>query len=752
MARAAAGNRMIRFYEPQNEVTQSYKQAMDLLIADQYEDALARLLSEPIDSPSYGSSQGNAALILLEQGKARQAAECAYASIEHFRRKGCSFPPSFVQSCRLLADAHAAQGNFAQAIEWFEEVCSDADNLCQHESEHAEAVLQEKAHALVSRGNAFLNLKQWQEAMRCYEQARTIYECHPSFDQAGVPQALGNLAIAASQLGDLTRADLALREALSIAKSQGDEDQVHRVLVYAVQIGSTLVREADRLATLVAAAAAAEQTGRLPSAITRFAIAAQYNLTANTAGYRLDFVIRAQHCASRLDGLTPDGCKLYTTEAHVRSARGDTPEEILPCLLRGAQRWHELFARNLHEYDSFAIASQIHEHFRWLADVLLSLGRDREALLAFEAGRALAHTRKIDQELVTAVLQHPLFLPEAARVDLTLLTSIQESLAAGTVVITINYVSGRFLVYSVRQDSVHVESYSTSDTQADLDGLVEEIRSIPYGLEMCRGISAIPAFVVTMAEGVCREVGQDTIVRFIPHSQLHVAPWRTLLHNAGATWDKLRFSTGFSLLSMASKSHNPDLSRGRVIGLGYDPDGNPAFLEEPREVAQLFGARGSGGEPCSELNVRNALSDATILDLSCHGFSRNAFSDIELILRLEAHNGRSVDVPLLQFCPERVCPALVILSACYSGAYTMASGDFPVGGAPLLLQRGACYCMVMRFSAGAEFAKNLVVAFARNLASGAAVEDAFICALAAMQESGADLWRDLACVELLSSR
>jgi hypothetical protein len=195
-----------------------------------------------------------------------------------------------------------------------------------------------------------------------------------------------------------------------------------------------------------------------------------------------------------------------------------------------------------------------------------------------------------------------------------------------------------------------------------------------------------------------------------------------------------------------------DLSVGPVIGLGFDNHGNPVFRDEPREFTQAFGARGQYQEPCSEQNLRAALSSATILELSCHGNGRNLTSDAELILRLETPGSGYRDISLLEICPRLVTPKLVILSACYSGVYNMAGGDFPVGGGPFLLQHGVQFCMVMRFAARADFARNLVVRFGQLLAGGAAVEAAFADSLRQMEAHGADLWRDLACVELLAAR
>src|SRR5205823_1620015 len=134
----------------------------------------------------------------------------------------------------------------AQSHEWFEEVCTIADELCKDQPQLADATQTEKAHALVSWGKALFNLRYYRDAITRYEQARDIYKAYPSGNRAGIPQALTNLAVAAAQVGDLYRADVALREAKEVAEAQADSDQVHRVLVCAVQIGSGLVEEDKR--------------------------------------------------------------------------------------------------------------------------------------------------------------------------------------------------------------------------------------------------------------------------------------------------------------------------------------------------------------------------------------------------------------------------------------------------------------------------------------------------------------------------
>ncbi|MGO8903520.1 MAG: CHAT domain-containing protein [Isosphaeraceae bacterium] len=699
---------MPRFYTPFPDLTPSYAKALQLMDDSNTSEALTQLLQEPADSRCYPFAQGNAAMILLERGDAKRAGELAYSAITHFDKHGCSYTPSCVQFLRTLADAHAEQGHYAQSHDWVEEVCTIADELCKDQPHLAEATQTEKAHALVSWGKSLFKLRQYREAINRYEQAREIYHKYPSGNRAGVPQALTNLAVAAAQVDDLYRADLALREAKEVAETQRDSDQVHRILVCAVQIGSGIVEEEKRFGVLVDAAEAAAREGHLPTAIRRFAIAAQYKLDKGNAAERMGLIERAKELARGVPGNLPDKCKLYETEAQIRDERGDSPGDILPCLLEGARAWHRLYAQNLHQLDAYNLGRDIHFHFRRTADVLMRMGRADEALVAFEAGRALAHIRQVDPAFLDEFLKQELFPPDAVRVDVTMLRRLQATLSPGQVVIACINIPREFVFYAIRKDSISPARFHIADTQEETNKLSRGLVETRYELEKGRGRDAISAPAKEMAKVICGLAEKDVIHRFVPYGPLHAVPWRVLLKETGLSWEQVGFATTYALLPLAVSLAAPDLTKGNVVCLGFDPDEHSAFIEEPQQVAAIFGNRGKFVERCTEQNVRTALENATILDLSCHGGAQDPHADVELVLRLADPGNPYRDVPLLLFCPERVNPALVILSACYSGVYNMSVGDFPVGGAPVLLQRGVRFCVAMRFKVSANFARDFV--------------------------------------------
>ncbi len=79
----------------------------------------------------------------------------------------------------------------------------------------------------------------------------------------------------------------------------------------------------------------------------------------------------------------------------------------------------------------------------------------------------------------------------------------------------------------------------------------------------------------------------------------------------------------------------------------------------------------------------------------------------------------------------------------------MGHGDFPIGILPLLLRAGARYCIGARFRIGAEFAAKFIRELGVKLAQGLEVSKAFSETSDALEKNGADLWRDLACIELI---
>ena len=77
------------------------------------------------------------------------------------------------------------------------------------------------------------------------------------------------------------------------------------------------------------------------------------------------------------------------------------------------------------------------------------------------------------------------------------------------------------------------------------------------------------------------------------------------------------------------------------------------------------------------------------------------------------------------------------------------SGSYPIGAASELLRAGARYCVGARFRIDAHFSASFFQALAVKLAAGGSLVDSFAEVSGEHQTNGSDLWRDLACLELL---
>ena len=221
---------------------------------------------------------------------------------------------------------------------------------------------------------------------------------------------------------------------------------------------------------------------------------------------------------------------------------------------------------------------------------------------------------------------------------------------------------------------------------------------------------------------------------------MHLVPWRAVLHYCGLAWEQLAFHIGFNLILGRGADRDRSLTQHTVIALGHGTAGTVDLQEEARQFAAAFGRDAVAS--CTVHDVRRALEADAIVLISCHGIASSDSGD----LQLELSSGR---ISAEDAFPPRIVSPLVILSACDSGFYLMAWSDYPLGAGPLLIQRGAECVIGARFSLRAPFAAMFFGKLALMLSSGMTIEAAFARALSDMDDAGADLWRDLGCLELL---
>lgn len=662
-------------------------------------------------------------------------------------RRGCLYPPAHVQFARNYAESVAYQDRLAEAIGLFSRAGETADELAARHPELAGKIEREKSYALNACGVAWLKLGEFPRAVAVLVEARDIFRRQPRVDRTGEAEALTNLATALDAAGDPTRAQFALEEALDVVRGTKDYDQLFRVLVAGGRLGLDLF-PAERMLELVEAGAlAALEGGRPGIAYVRFCTGASLAVGRDGAAeVGLGMVRRARGIEGRLDPNDPHVPKLRLIEAHLLRRAGRPGGEITRALMEGAHHWYRLLAVPLVPEDFRARTADLHQHFRLLAGCLLESGLLEESLVAFEAGRALGYAVEADPEFFARVVRRNPFAEDGSAVDLTLLRDAQRELGSDEAAVVLAVIPRRLVAYVVDRDNVRCEAVDAAATQADLDYLDTEIKILPRQLFKGVGRAAVHNAIFALAEGVARQVGQRTLTRLIPYDSLHLVPWRAVLRECGLPWHQLAYVVGFNLLLSRRGAAGDASGMPAVITLGHGMAGGIDLQEEARDFAAAFGDRGRLLATCTAVQVTECLESDAVVLLSCHGRAVEEVGEVRLVLELSDGPQRAETI-----FPDHVCSPLVILSACDSGVYYMAWSDYPVGAGPSLIRRGAGAVIGARFQVRAEFAATFFARFARALASGADVRRAFTLALEQVDGPDADLWRDLACLELLGS-
>lgn len=289
----------------------------------------------------------------------------------------------------------------------------------------------------------------------------------------------------------------------------------------------------------------------------------------------------------------------------------------------------------------------------------------------------------------------------------------------------------------------------------DLTALDRQIADVPHALHRHNGIGvgAIPQPLRVLAGRVAALVAGRTVKGLFPHATLHALPWRTLLREHGVPWDRLACATEFSFLLRGWPGERGTSTVSRAVAAGHGSAPGVDFRDEAKAFADTFGAGGTLLPTCTAGDVTRALACDAAAIVSTHGVTkeRPCGKGRGLTLAVQGDDlDRTVDAFLADHLPARVRAPVVVLSACWSGVYEMGWGDYPVGAGPLLLLKGARYCVVCRFPVRAAFARAFAGWLGRRLAAGAAVPDAVAGALADAEAGGWDRWHDVACIELLA--
>jgi hypothetical protein len=574
-------------------------------------------------------------------------------------------------------------------------------------------------------------------------QARDLFRNYSGDDRTGHAEVLTNLSIALDAMGKTTAAGLALEEAMDILIQTEDYDQLYRVLVTAADMGSNLV-DADRVSELIEGCAEeALHAQRLGTAYVRYCKG--ISIVVKNGG-SIEVAQRMIRCArdleNRLAPLEPNVPKLRFLEALVLRLAGEPLTRTISVLIEGAHHWHKRIAAPLVPADFLTAASDLHMHFRTLAGDLIAEGRLEEALAAFDAGRGLGYAVEVDRTIHARMIAQNPFAADGIAVDTTLLRSVQQAMGSDEVGVVLAVIPPRLIAFVVDRDRVDCVAVDVPSTPKDLEKLSSECIMSPQRLAEGVGSRAIPPPVLGLARGIAKAIDTRVVTAFVPYDALHTIPWRAVLRHCGLQWHQLPFALGFHL-TLRRRDASKHVVAGRpVIALGCGTAGAVDLQEEASAFAAAFGVFGNTVLGATAAGVRRSLQANAVILLSCHGKSINQIGD----LQLELSDGSAL---IGDVFPVTVSSPLVILSACESGVYSMAWSDFPIGAAPILIRRGAECVICARFPLKAIFAAKYFSSYAQSLAAGSTIGVAFTATLKECDETGADLWRDLACLELI---
>jgi tetratricopeptide (TPR) repeat protein len=725
--------------------TDDYLVGTKALHAGSLAEAIAAFERVPVESPCWVMAQGNVGLALLRMSSYSKAEAQFRKVLAEIDRRGCPYPPASVQFMRNLAEAIVQQGRRAESIQEFGRAC-DLANVLANEHPSLEGKIQcEKAHALNSLGMAWLYLGLPGEAVEVLNQARDIYRRFAGDDRTGHAEVLTNLAVALAATEQTTPAGFALQEAIDILMETQDYDQLFRTVVVSAKVGSNLVRRDKMLELFKAGAEEALATGRPGTAYTRYCMGISFAVEKSETVDAARTMIRcARELEDRLDPLHPHVPKLRLLEAQVLRLAKESLEGITEVLIEGAHHWYKRIALPLVPADFLSETTDLHMHFRILAACLLDVGRVEDGLVAFDAGRGLGYAVEVDPDLFSRVVTQNPFSSDGRKVDLALLRQAQRTIGPDEVGVVLAVIPPRLIAFIIGGDRVGYVARVVASDQADLDALDREIRILPSRLAEGVGLRAIPQVLLKFSQEVAKEIGTRSVTRFIPYDSLHLVPWRAVLHQCGLFWHQLGFPIGFNFMLRQGDPCKRRLDEYEVIALGHGTAGAVDLEEEAKQFARAFGSHGRTILGCTADDVSKACQTNAVVLVSCHGKTVKT-DDLRLVLELSGGSSLAEGV-----FPVRVSAPLIILSACESGVYFMAWGDYPFGAAPLLIRRGAGCVIGARFPVSASFAADFFERFARSLNKGMPINTAFASTLGAVEGNGRDLWRDLACLELLS--
>jgi tetratricopeptide (TPR) repeat protein len=705
------------------------------------EAAIDRFAFEPPESPCYVLARCNLALTLRRLGRWQEAEAVARSALTLIAERGCPHPPSVVQVARTLAEAVSAQGRHVESFKLFADAQARSEELAATHPEQRVSLEIEMAHAFNSWGSAHIHVRQYELSLELFDTALDVYARYPDQHPKGRAHVLTNKSLALRELGRVDDARQALATALPIAQKEGTDEQSIRILVALMQLSDGM--EAQKYFEEIIASADREiGRGSYATAYVRLCAIAQRAAELSQFEQGLDAIERLRKLEGLLDRREINPARLRMTWATLLEQSGATQHEVCRVLIQGAHLWFSRIADNLVHDDFSALTREMHEHFRYLSTTLLALGKLSEALVGFEAGRALAHSVEVDPSFLGRVVAANPFSAAGDSVELSWLRSAQAILSEDDVLLSIPVLPPEIVAFVITRNDVAVVREPMPESLDERDELFKAIRAIPYELQQNVGPRAVPDICHSLAKQLAARIGARVVRAIMPYSHLHAVPWRTLLRWHRVAWPQLLCRIEFGLMLHGASATRTSIDNWCALGVGTA--GDLDLADEARDFAKTVDA--TVRIPCTGDDVTKALTANGAVFVSCHGKAVAVPGHIGRDLAFEFADGTRNASTIL---PQRVSASVVILSACESGVYEMSWGDFPYGLGPALVRAGASTCIGARFLLRASFAAAFFREVALQLAGGHDVDAAIAFASSACHASGADLWRDLACIEIL---
>ena len=338
--------------------------------------------------------------------------------------------------------------------------------------------------------------------------------------------------------------------------------------------------------------------------------------------------------------------------------------------------WTERRRALQHDRDRIALADETTPLLKLCADHYLAEGRLQRAFEVLDLGRAQGLTdalaiRREPQERMGELLPR-------VRVLLDLLPQ-------PTVALTLDLIGARIVLGIFRADFATPRFADTGVTDADLTRLLESFRS-----EMLVYRGHGPQTWAPEAQRLLAparsEINEGDLVILLLDGELQLLPLHTVGLPPGTS---VFYAPSFAALELSCQlPRSDDEPLSRVVTVGV------AFPDEARAIGIGFGGLVLSGRTLDKDEVRERVSDATIVHFACHGFfDTEDFLDSGLLLRITETPSRVDVLALRDLLDWQLHADLVVLSACETGLGKVVPSDF-LGLGRGILAAGARAVMV----------------------------------------------------------